>query len=219
MDGHSIYCAAYRLLQFLDGGPVNLLVCGVYYVCQAVGIGTVSLLFAKQPMIASGRALPFWSTVITVVCAATAVFISSVPIIIATGALMNVAIGILSGCYLTRLATDIPQQRRGLAFSAAYAFGSIGTWLLSLPMDAKFLWSNYSFYAMALLAAVSLILLQHILPPSKQDNSAEQLSTGFGKKIICLAAAVLFLLSLENKLGFSFPLKSASGSVYNRAAR
>lgn len=127
---------------------------------------------------------------------------------------MNVAIGILSGCYLTRLATDIPQQRRGLAFSAAYAFGSIGTWLLSLPMDAKFLWSNYSFYAMALLAAVSLILLQHILPPSKQDNSVEQLSTGFGKKIICLAAAVLFLLSLENTLGFSFPLKSASGSVY-----
>jgi DNA-binding CsgD family transcriptional regulator/MFS family permease len=127
---------------------------------------------------------------------------------------MNVTIGVLSGCYLTRLATDIPQQRRGIVFGAAYAFGSIGTWLLSLPMDAKFLWNSFSFYAVAVLAAASLILLRHLSPPPKQDNSIEQLSPGFGKKIIWLAAAVLFLLSLENTLGFSFPLKSASGNVY-----
>ena len=211
--GTAYIVQAYRLLQFLDGGTVNLLVCGVYYVLQAAGIGAVGFLFAKQPMIASGRALPFWSTVITVVCAAAAVFLSSIPIIIAAGALMNVTIGVLSGCYLTRLATDIPQQRRGIVFGAAYAFGSIGTWLLSLPMDAKFLWSSYSFYAVTVLAAASLILLRHLSPPPKQDNSL-QLSPGFGNKIIWLAAAVLFLLSLENTLGFSFPLKSASGSVY-----
>jgi DNA-binding CsgD family transcriptional regulator len=212
--GTAYIVQAYRLLQFLDGGTVNLLVCGVYYVCQAVGIGAVGFLFAKQPMIASGRTLPFWATVITVVCAAAAVFLSSIPIIIIAGALMNITIGVLSGCYLTRLATDIPQQRRGIMFGAAYAFGSIGTWLLSLPMDAKFLWSSFSFYAVAVLAAVSFILLRHLSPPPKQDNSLEQLSPGFGKKIIWLAAAVLFLLSLENTLGFSFPLKSASGSVY-----
>lgn len=211
--GTAYIVQAYRLLQFLDGGTVNLLVCGVYYVLQAAGIGAVGFLFAKQPMIASGRALPFWSTVITVVCAAAAVFLSSIPIIIAAGVLMNVTIGVLSGCYLTRLATDIPQQRRGIVFGATYAFGSIGTWLLSLPMDAKFLWSSYSFYAVTVLAAASLILLRHLSPPPKQNNSL-QLSPGFGNKIIWLAAAVLFLLSLENTLGFSFPLKSASGSVY-----
>ncbi len=211
--GTAYIVQAYRLLQFLDGRTVNLLVCGVYYVLQAAGIGAVGLLFAKRPMIAGGRALPFWSTVITVVCAAAAVFLSSIPIIIAAGVLMNGTIGVLSGCYLTRLATDIPQQRRGIVFGAAYAFGSIGTWLLSLPMDAKFLWSSYSFFAVTVLAAASLILLRHLTPPPKQGNSL-QLSPGFGKKIIWIAAAVLFLLSLENTLGFSFPLKSASGSVY-----
>ena len=111
--GTAYIVQAYRLLQFLDGGTVNLLVCGVYYVCQAVGIGAVGYLFAKKPMIASGRALPLWSTVITVVCAAAAA-LNSVPIIIAAGLLMNVTIGVLSGCYLTRLVTDIPQQRRVL---------------------------------------------------------------------------------------------------------
>lgn len=202
-----------RLLQFLDGGTVNLLVCGVYYVCQAIGIGAVGLLFAKQPIIAGGHALPFWSTLITVVCAGAAVFLPSVPTIIAAGALMNLMIGVLSGCYLTRLATDIPQHRRGIVFGAAYAFGSIGTWLLSLPMDAKFLWSSYSFYAVAVLAAASLILLRYLSPSPKQDSNLEQLSHSYSKITIWIAAAVLFLLSVENTLGFSFPLKSAFGSV------
>ena len=42
-SGTAYIVQAYRLLQFLDGGTVNLLVCGVYYVCQAVGIGAFAL--------------------------------------------------------------------------------------------------------------------------------------------------------------------------------
>jgi hypothetical protein len=56
--GTAYIVQAYRLLQFLDGGTVNLLVCGVYYVCQAAGIGAVGFLFAKQPMIASAVHFP-----------------------------------------------------------------------------------------------------------------------------------------------------------------
>ncbi|MGI6071565.1 MAG: LuxR C-terminal-related transcriptional regulator [Lachnospiraceae bacterium] len=217
--GTAYIVQSYRLLHFLDGDTVNLLVCGVYYVCQAAGISVVGFFFAKRPMVAGGRAFPFWSTIVTVACAAAAMFVSSIPIIIAAGALMNVTIGMLSGCYLTRLATDIPQQRRGIVFGAAYAFGSIGTWLLSLPMHAKFLWSGLSFYAVAILAVASLILLPFLSPPPRQSSSLEQLSPRFGKEIIWLAAALLFLISLENTLGFSFPLKSASDSVYIEFAR
>ncbi|NLM15125.1 MAG: hypothetical protein GX218_04635 [Clostridiaceae bacterium] len=212
--GTAYIVQAYRLLQFLDGGTVSLLVCGVYYVCQAVGIGAVGFLFAKRPLIAGGRRIPFWSTAVTMICLAATVFLSSIPIIIAAGVLMNITIGVLSGCYLTRLATNIPQQRRGTVFGVAYAFGSIGTWLLSLPMGAKFFWSSDSFYAVAVLAAGSLILLRYLSPLPKQDQIMEPSALGFGKKIIWLAVAVLFLLSLENTLGFSFPLKSAAGSVY-----
>jgi DNA-binding CsgD family transcriptional regulator len=202
------------MLQFLDGGTVNLLVCGAYYVCQAAGIGGVALIFKKSPSIAGGRALPFWATIITVVCAAASMFSSSLAVIITAGTFMNVTIGILSGCYLTRLATDIPQQRRGIVFGGAYAFGSIGTWLLSLPMNGKFLWNEISIFAVVTLAAISLLLLRHLLPPQNQNHDAVPMRSVFNNKFIWLAAIVLFLLSLESTLGFSFPLKSASGSVY-----
>ncbi len=212
--GAAYIVQAYRMLQFLDGGMVNLLACGAYYVCQAVGIGAVAIAFAKRLAIAGGRALPFWATIITVACAAATVFSSSLAVIITAGTLMNVTIGMLSGCYLTRLATDIPQQRRGLVFGSAYAFGSVGTWFLSLPMGGKFLWSSHSFIAIVVLAAISLLLLRHLSPPPKPERSGEHLRVGFSKNVVWLATAVLFLLCLENTLGFSFPLKSASGSVY-----
>jgi DNA-binding CsgD family transcriptional regulator/MFS family permease len=202
------------MLQFLDGDTVNLVVCGAYYVCQAVGIGAVGLLFAKRPAVAGGRALPFWATIITVAFATISVYSSSVPVILIAGALMNITIGMLSGCYLTRLATDIPQQRRGLVFGGAYAFGSIGTWLISFPMGGKFLWNDLSILAVTTLAVISLLLVRRLLPPPVQNRGEDLLQDRPGKKVIWLAAAVLFLLSLENTLGFSFPLKYASGSVY-----
>ena len=64
---------------------------------------------------------------------------------IAAGAFLNLLIGALSASYLTRLSTEIPQHRRGLVFGIAYAFGSVGTWLLSFPMNGKFLWNRESF--------------------------------------------------------------------------
>jgi len=56
--GTAYIIQAYRMLAFMDGGTVNLFVCGVYYVCQAAGIGAVGLLFAKRAPLAGGRALP-----------------------------------------------------------------------------------------------------------------------------------------------------------------
>lgn len=211
--GTAYIVQAYRLFRLLDGGTVNMLVCGVYYVCQAAGIGAVGLLFNKRATLAGGRVLPFWATVIALVCTAASLFLSSLAVIIATGTLLNIAIGVLSGCYLTRLATDIPQQRRGLVFGGAYAFGSIGTWLISLPMGGRFLWHGGSFFAIATLAAVSLMLLRRLSAPP-QTEAGGYLRARFSKKVLWLAAAVLFLLSMENTLGFSFPLRGAADSVY-----
>lgn len=211
--GTAYITQAYRMLGMLDGGTVNLLVCGAYYVCQAAGIGAVGLLFAKRSSFAGGRLFPFLTTMIALICTAVSLFTQSLAVIITAGALLNISIGVLSGCYLTRLSTDIPQQRRGLVFGGAYAFGSICTWLISLPMEKKFLWNSSSFYAIAALAALSLLLLKRLpLPPAAEKSG--YFRAGFNKKTIWLAAAVLLLLSMENTLGFSFPLKGAMDSVY-----
>lgn len=212
--GTAYMIQVYRLLVMtLDGGTVNLLVCGAYYVCQAAGIGAVGLLFVKRSSFAGGRLFPFISTIIALICIAVSLYIQSLAVIIAAGALLNILIGVISGCYLTRLATNIPQQRRGLVFGIAYAFGSIGTWLISLPMDKKFLWNSSSFYAIAAVAAISLLILRQLPPPPAAEKS-EYFHAGLNKKIIWLAVVVLLLLSMENMLGFSFPLKGAVGSVY-----
>lgn len=212
-SGTAYIVQAYRLLGFLDGGTVNLLVCGLYYICQAVGIGAVAFLYAKHPAFAAGRALPFYTSIAMVFCTGIAIFSPYVGVVIAAGILLNLMIGVLSACYITRLSTDIPQQRRGLVFGIAYAFGSAATWLLSLPMNGKFLWSSKSFFAIAILAAVSLLLMRKL--PPLPENGCENIppNTVFNKKLIWLAAAVISLIWLKNTLGFSFPLKSASGSV------
>lgn len=204
---------AYRMLGMLDGEVVNLLTMGVYYVCQAAGIGALGLLFTKHRAIAGGRALPFWCSIILLACTALSLFSPSIAIVIISGVLLNISIGALSGCYLTRLATDIPQQYRGRVFGGAYALGSIGTWLLSMPMGGKFLWHGGSFFAIAVLATLSLLLVRY-LPQPPVAEARECKPGNFNKKTLLLAAAVLLLLSMENTLGFSFPLKGSMNSVY-----
>lgn len=212
--GAAYIAQAYRMLNLLDGGTVNLLVCGVYYVCQASGIGAVGLLFHSRSTVAGGKMLPFSATLIALFSTATSLFLPSLPVIIAAGAVLNISIGVLSACYLTRLATDIPQKYRGIVFGSAYAFGSIGTWLLSLPMGGHFLWSDSSFLAIATLAVLSLLILLRLAPPPPTKACRSYFSNKSGKKLVYLAAAVLFLLSMENTLGFSFPLRGAADSVY-----
>ena len=63
-SGTAYMMQAFRLLSFLDGGTVNLLVCGLYYVCQAAGVGIVAILFAKRSAVAGGRALPFYISIV-----------------------------------------------------------------------------------------------------------------------------------------------------------
>jgi hypothetical protein len=79
---------------------------------------------------------------------------------------------VLSGCYLTRLATDIPQHRRGLVFGGAYAFGSNGTWLISLPMGGRFLWHGGSFFAIATLAAGVHGFFVRLSAPPQRNRAA-----------------------------------------------
>lgn len=211
--GSAYIVQAYRLLSFLDGETVNLLVCGVYYVCQGTGIAVMALFFSKQIALAGGWAIPLCASIIVLICTAISMFTSSLTVIITTGALLNIAIGALSCCYLTRLATDIPQQRRGLVFGIAYAFGSIGTWLLSLPMEGRFLWHRGSFFAITILATLSLLFLTRLKPPTPLKGNG-YINECLNRKSILLASMVLFLLSMENTLGFAFPLRGASDSVY-----
>jgi DNA-binding CsgD family transcriptional regulator/MFS family permease len=212
-SGTAYMMQTYRLLIFLDGETVTLLVCGLYYIFQAAGVGLVIFLFAKYPTVAGKRALPFFTSAAIVAFIGIALFTPHPGVVIAAGALLNLLIGALSACYLTRLSTEIPQHRRGLVFGIAYAFGSIGTWLLSFPMNGKFLWNRESFFAIVILAAVSLLFVRHLPPLPEQVHENRPSNAMFNKNTMWLVAAVIFLVCLKNTLGFFFLLKSVAGSV------
>lgn len=55
------------------------------------------------------------------------------------------------------------------------------------------------------MAVLSLVLLRWLTPATKVDDG--HFRTGFDKKFLLLAGIVLFLLSMVNTLGFSFPLR------------
>lgn len=211
--GTAYIAQAYRLLGMLNGETVNLLTCGAYYVLQAAGVCIVALLFWKRFSVAGGRMLPSFATLGALFCTAISLCSFSLTVIIIFGALLNICIGMLSGCYITRLATEVPQQHRGLVFGGAYAFGSLGTWLISLPMNGKFLWHYGSFFVIAAFAFTSLLLLKWLTPPQRIEQGSKYQNADFGNNVILLAAIVLMLLSMENTLGFAFPLKSAGNSV------
>lgn len=211
--GTAYIIQAYRMLAFMDGGTVNLFVCGVYYVCQAAGIGAAGLLFAKRAPLAGGRALPLLTSFAALILLAASLFIPSLAVVIIAGALLNISIGVLSGCYLTRLTTNVPKMHRGLVFGIAYALGSLGTWFISMPMGGRFLWHAESIFAVAAMAVVTLLLVRSLSQPPPMKSNACGL-TGSDTKTIWLAAVVLILLSMESMLGFSFPSQSAAtGSV------
>ena len=83
-----------------------------------------------------------------------------------------------------------------------------------MPMNGKFLWEPASAYAVITLAAISLILLKHLSPYQKPEQNIKYTLSGISNKTVWLAAIVLFLLTLESTLGFSFPLKDAADNVY-----
>lgn len=199
---------AYRLLSFLSEKRVILLISGLYYICQAVGISIFSMLTAKIPTIAEVRVLPVYISIALVLCTGVAVFVSSFSIIILAGALINIFIGVLCAYCLTKLAFETTQGRRGLVFGIAYAVSKIGAWLLSLPMNGEFFRCKECFFVFTIIVAVTLLLLRYLLPVSNKAINTGSKYLVFNKKIVWLALAVIFLMWLESTLGYAFSLKN-----------
>lgn len=190
----------------------------VGYLFQAGGILLFSLFVKKNEKVLSGRSL---LCLVLADGAATAVayFVPGAYSVLFAGLLMNLLHGAIGAYYLIRLAQTVPQEKRGIVFGAAYAFGSVGSWLLSLFMDGKFLGSPYVFVIYALL--ILAIILVDRMPVLTADNDTESAeSLYFDRLSLPLAAGLVVLLSVVKGLGFYFPsIDAASGVVSAESVR
>ena len=202
----------YGLPNFFGDTAVDLLSEGAGYLFQVIGIFLFAVIVKKKTELAMSRR--FFAGLITmdVVSAGLAIFASAPSLSILFGMTMNLFLGAIAAYYLTCLARYVPQQQRGMTFGLAYAFGSLGSWLLSLLGNGSFLGSPYILLVYAGIAALIIWLNQKWVPSLCQDDSPAQ-AFHFSEKILPLAGVLVILLSLTKGMGFYFPISDLTNGL------
>lgn len=192
----------YRLMDFVSESCVDLLTEVIGYLFQALGLLLFALCVRRRPKLAG------WASFSVVIGVDFLMIVLSVlsPNLIAVlifGYCMNTLHGVVAGYYLYRLASVVQWQGRSVVFGGGYALASIGAWLLSLWGGANFLCSPYVLLVYGILAALTVLLVvrQKEVPLGDIRFDGEKPSL----RLVALAGATVFLLSLVKNLGFSFP--------------
>ena len=206
----------YKLPLHFDNTAVDLWSEVAGYLFQVVGILLFALVIKKKPKLMNRNSFLI-IILVDGIAAAAAFFAADAYAVLIFGMLMNLLHGMVGGYYLTRLTQAVPQQNRGLVFGIAYAFGSVGSWVLSLFMRGSFLGSPYVFVLYAAMMAGMIAIDRISLADDDSDlESAE--APHSDKLIIPLAAVVIALLSVVKGLGFYFPSGDLSGGVISAEA-
>lgn len=203
MTGCAYLTWMYRLLEYYDASLSDLYSEVLGYVFQATGI-LVFILFLRKSEI------KMLATSLLAICVITALnFSVSNPVfILFSGFLMNIFIGVVAAYYLLSLTSSECSGITGAIFGFGYAFGTIGTYLLSIVGSKNFLSSPYVVVAYFLMSAAIIFLYKYT------DLPTEKMTPISVRNFPILAAFTVFMISLVKGLGFYFPMSDvSSGSV------
>lgn len=203
----------YHLTELVGGPTADWMSEGVGYLFQAAGLFLLALFVRRGLALVRKRWFLSAVVLIDALAIAGALFSTSTVGVVACGFIMNLMHGVVAGVYLTRLALYVPQQKKGTVFGIAYGAGSIGSWLLSLPMGGDFLQSSYSFIVYLVLIGLTLLLNHTGAESSVSDDVGN--SPDFRRPDLFLIAAVVVLLSVVKGLGFYFPLTDSLNGTVN----
>ncbi len=196
----------YKLPTVFESTSVDILSEGAGYILQAAGLALAAAAAKKSPKkFLSGAA--FCGFIVFDVLMSFLAFVCAEAFgILFFGLLMNLAHGVVAAYYLFCLSGYVEKKRKGTVFALAYAFGSVGSWLLSLLNEGGFLGRINVFYLYAFLALSAVGI--NVFLASAEDgplvkDSPDKLS--FKNPVWPTAAAAIVLLSLVKGLGFYFP--------------
>ncbi len=181
------------------------------YVPQAIGLGLFGFALYRNPKRALDRSV--FSTIMLLDLVFTAVMVLTVDgiTVAISGILMNFMNGAATGFYLAWLSLFAPIRHRGIVFGAAYACGSVGSYLISLLGGGNFLAGKdviWLYGVFALIAIVLVVATANILPAPVTDNDktpSRQHSLRRALKACLLPGAVVFLLTFICNVMFYFP--------------
>ena len=149
----------YRLLDFYDAGTADIITTGGNYLLQAAGMALYGLGLWKRPRF-FGRRIVFAALLATgAVFMAVSQLSHAALTVVLSGFIFELHIGVYFGFYLALFARNVPKAHAGLCFGAAYALGSVGTYLFSLLDGGAFLVSESVTSVYLVLAGVTAALV------------------------------------------------------------
>ena len=199
----------------------------LYYIMQAAGVFFYSLYVRKNQNIVKKWSINIILIILIFFFGIMGMLTSDAIGILASGALMNIFIGCLMCSYLVRIAVYLKFNERGKCFAFAYAIGSLGTYIISLPSDGNALNEGYIIWVYVVLAVITLLLTIEFDKDYSTEvetlNSTEldkkSANDKNGLKGLSLMALIPFFFMVINSFGYHFEQSNTQdiNIVYTRA--
>lgn len=202
----------YHFLGFAEASYVDWLTEVIGYLFQALGIFIFSLLIKRKKSLLSHKSILIACIGADFIFIILATLSNNLLFILIWGYLMNFVHGIITGFYLTLLATQVEHKYRPIVFGGAYAASRIASWLLSLPNDSSFLHSEYALiiYGIFICITIGMIIVEkEFMPLEKITYTGEKASIG----TMALVGLTVVLVSLTRGIGFYFPIADISKGI------
>ena len=195
----------FRLLNFYDETTTDIITSGYNYLLQALGIAIfIYILDKKISSLYKNRAF-----VISLIIGAIFMMIiqlsNSAFLIVVSGYIFNLLIGIYFGFYLTLFAQYVPKAHSGLLFGAAYAFGSVGTYFLSIINDGSFLESKEIIVIYLIILSITIAFVLRCKDIKLIDNIEKEKPT-YIKQLVLIVILMSVISVLGSLLYFSLDI-------------
>lgn len=199
----------HHLMETFSPDMANLLSEVVGYLFQALGLGLFCACTKLCPQFLSGRNRFTLVCVINLVLIVTACSVQTTLLLILFGFLMNLFHGIVAGFYLQMLTGQHFRGQNAVIFGFGYAFGTIGSWILSLFQDGIILSEGDLFIIYGFNILIIALLNRQIQKESLKEVSSEARANNLpamNAQLLILATLCILMLSCTNSIGFCLPL-------------
>lgn len=203
----SVYISQmYYLYNFFSADIVTIIALRWNYIAQSLGMLVFILLYIKAPRVAGDRKSYAISIAVGTLFMVFSLISNNGAIAVSLSIAFNILIGLYSGYTLTSLASHIPQRALGMAFAIAYAFGSVGTYIISIMGNGNFLQSKYVLIVFLIINIFSVLLLNFSenIDPAEQKADKHLVHKVNKTQIYILILLLLILINTISSLGNNF---------------
>lgn len=185
----------YRLCDFYDTNTVDVITSTINYLCQGLGMFVYSYGLKKNIELFKKKKTYIITLIIGSLFMIIMQLVNNGLIILMSGIIYNLLIGIYFGYYLTMMAQNIPFNSLGLSYGISYAFGSVGTYVLSIIDDGNYLVSKNITIIYLLLAILTIVIVYYC------DNVTCNSDNNYPKLEIKSLIPILLLMSIISTVG------------------